>query len=176
MPEKEDYLIWLNKVKLAYNYFEEARNVFTKLMKGGYLFKLKTHEAECLIRMNRLEEALKKCKSMFEERDRERNNYADLFYNTSLYHAAVIEYYLGKYEESKRYFQQFFQYMKIFCKQVFPKENYLKLMNQNVFDENPQTMKKFFRNSLKIFEEIYWKDYEFTKYYVEKNWDLVKFR
>ena len=145
-------------------------------MKGGYLFKLKTHEAECLIRMNRLEEALKKCKSMFEERDRARTNYADLFYNTSLYHAAVIEYYLGKYEESKRYFQQFFQYIKIFCNQVFPNETYLKLMTKTVSAENPQTMKKFFRNSLKIFEEIYWKDCEFTKYYVEKNWDLVKFR
>ena len=48
-------------------------------------------------------------------------------------------------------------------------------MDQGVFNENLKRMEEYFENSLKVFEEIYWKDYEFTKYYVEKNLSIVKF-
>jgi hypothetical protein len=77
----------LNKAKEAYDYFLQAKAIFSKAMIGDYLFRLKTHEAESLIRLNRLDEA-------------------------------------------------------------------------------------FFENALKVFEAVYWKDYEFTKYYVEENLKL----
>ena len=82
----------LNEATKAYDYFETSRKIFERLMKGDYLFKLKTHEAECLVRMNRLDEAMKKCEEIFAEKERERNNYTDLFLNTGYYHAAVIKF------------------------------------------------------------------------------------
>ena len=165
----------LNKVARAYDYFEQARNILTKLQKGDYLFKIKTHEAECLVRMNKLNSAMKWCESTFAEQDRERTNYSDLFFNTSLYHAAIIKYKQKDYSASRKYFQKFFRAMNVLCKRILVKDSYEKLMDQGVFNENLKRMEEYFENSLKVFEEIYWKDYEFTKYYVEKNLSIVKF-
>lgn len=157
----------LNKVAQAYDYFERAREILTKLMKGDYLFKIKMHEAECLVRLDRLDEAFIVCEDMFATRDRERNNYANLFFNTCYYHAAIIKYRQKNFKSAKKYFQKFFESMKVFCREIASKEEYYKLEQENVFDKEA-SMKKFFKNSLKIFEVIYWKNYEFTKYYVEK--------
>ena len=163
----------LNKVAEAYDYFEKAREILTKLMKGDYLFKIKMHEAECLVRLDRLDEAFVVCEDMFATKDRERNNYANLFFNTCYYHAAIIKYRQKDFEAAKKYFQKFFESMKVFCREIASEDEYDKLEQENAFDINA-SMEKFFKNSLKVFEVIYWKDYEFTKYYVEKNIDLIK--
>jgi tetratricopeptide (TPR) repeat protein len=65
----------LNKVKEAYDYFMQAKEVFSKAMIFDYLFRLKMHEAEALIRLNRLDEASKACEEIFAIENRERNNY-----------------------------------------------------------------------------------------------------
>lgn len=163
----------LNKVAEAYDYFEKAREILTKLMKGDYLLKIKMHEAECLVRLNRLDEAFAACEDMFATKDRERNNYANLFFNTCYYHAAIIKYRQKNFESAKKYFQKFFESMKVFCREIASKEEYGKLERENVFDIEA-SMEDFFKNSLKVFEIIYWKDYEFTKYYVEDNLRLLK--
>jgi DNA-binding CsgD family transcriptional regulator/GTPase SAR1 family protein len=51
----------LNKVQEAYDYFIKAKDIFSKAMILDYLFRLKMHEAEALIRLNRLDEAYKAC-------------------------------------------------------------------------------------------------------------------
>ena len=163
----------LNKVAEAYDYFEKARKILTKLMKGDYLFKIKMHEAECLVRLDRLDEAFVVCEDMFATKDRERNNYANLFFNTCYYHAAIIKYRQKDFEAAKKYFQKFFESMKVFCREIASEDEYDKLEQENAFDINA-SMEKFFKNSLKVFEVIYWKDYEFTKYYVEDNLKLLK--
>ena len=93
--------------------------------------------------------------------------YSNLFFNTCYYHAAIIKYRQKNFKSAKKYFQKFFESMKVFCREIASKEEYYKLEQENVFDKEA-SMKKFFKNSLKIFEVIYWKNYEFTKYYVEK--------
>ena len=163
----------LNKVAEAYDYFEKAREILTKLMTGDYLLKIKMHEAECLVRLNRLDEAFVACEGMFATKDRERNNYANLFFNTCYYHAAIIKYRQKDFEAAKKYFQKFFESMKVFCKEIASKEEYDKLEQENAFNTKT-SMEGFFKNSLKVFEVIYWKDYEFTKYYVEDNLKLLK--
>ena len=163
----------LNKVAEAYDYFEKAREILTKLMTGDYLLKIKMHEAECLVRLNRLDEAFVACEGMFATKDRERNNYANLFFNTCYYHAAIIKYRQKDFEAAKKYFRKFFDSMKVFCKEIASKEEYDKLKQENAFNTKA-SIEDFFKNSLKVFEIIYWKDYEFTKYYVEKNIDLLK--
>lgn len=164
----------LNKVNEAYNYFIEAKEIFLKASVGEYLFRLKMHEAESLIRLDKLEEAHKACKEMFTIKDRERNNYCDLFYNTCFYHAAVIKYRKNELNEAKDYFTQFFQSMRSLCKNILTPAKYNVLLQSNAFEKRPSSMEKCFENSLKIFEAIYWKDYEFTKYYVAGNINLAK--
>lgn len=163
-----------NNPSKALDYFKEARRIFTKLMKGDYLYKLKTDEAECLVRLNELDKAMDICESMFAEEGRERNNYTDLFLNSSYYHAAVIKYKKKEYKASREYFRKFFRLMNGFCKAVLKNDVYLALKKQDIFNENADNMIRYFENSLKIFEAIYWKNYEFTKYYVEENLRLAK--
>lgn len=162
----------LNFVEKAYDYFSEAKRIFAKSMTGDYLFKLKMHEVECLVRMNRLNEAFKVCEEMFNIKNRERTNYADLFFNTCYYHAAIIKYRQREYENSKQYFKLFFKSMNEFCKRFISEEVYRKLVTSRAFELDFSDFKRCFSDSLKIFEAIYWRDYEFTKYYVEKNCHL----
>ena len=159
----------LNKVREAYDYFMKAKKIFVEMSAAAYLFGLKMHEAESLIRLDRLDEAFQACESMFATKDRERNNYCDLFYNSCYYHAAVIKYRQRDFAASQKYFAKFFISMKELCKNILYREKYDELLKQNAFLENPQDLKTSFENSLKVFEAIYWKDYEFTKYYVEEN-------
>ena len=65
--------------------------------------------------------------------------------------------------------------MNVLCKRILAKDSYKKLVDQGAFNESLERMEEYFENSLKVFEEIYWKDYEFTKYYVEKNLSIVRF-
>lgn len=164
----------LNNINEAYHYFIQAKEIFLKASIGEYLFRLKMHEAESLIMLNRLEEAYKACEEMFSSKDRERNNYCDLFYNTCYYHAAVIKYRIGDLNASQKYFVEFFQSMRILCKNILSKDKYDELIKQNAFDEKFSDIKSGFENSLKIFEAIYWKDYEFIKHYVANNINLTK--
>lgn len=162
----------LNFVEKAYYYFLDAKRIFAKSMTGDYLFKLKMHEVECLVRMNRLDEAFNVCAEMFAEKNRECTNYADLFFNTCYYHAAIIKYRQQEYEEAKHYFKIFFESMNVFCKGFISADVYKKLVASGAFETQFSGFKRYFENSLKVFEAIYWKDYEFTKYYVEENCKL----
>ena len=159
----------MNSVFKSYRYFTEARQIFTKLMKGDYLFKLKNHEAECLIRMNRVKEALEVCKIALKEKNRERNNYSDLFFNTCYYHAAVATYHLKDVESSKKYFREFLLLMNELCQNILDEKAYKTLLKNNTFNNEQQNIRDYFEKSLQIFEAIYWKGYEFTKYYVKLN-------
>jgi hypothetical protein len=132
------------------------------------------HEAESLIRLNRLPEAWNACESMLATKNRERNSYCDLFFNTCYYHAAVIKYKQNDLKSAADYFAKFFASMKLLCKNILSPEKYDELIKQNAFAENLLDLKTFFENSLRIFEVIYWKDYEFTKYYVEENLKLFQ--
>jgi hypothetical protein len=64
--------------------------------------------------------------------------------------------------------------MKTLCGNILSLEKYDELVKQNAFPANPSDPKTCFKKALLIFEAVYWKDYEFTKYYVEENLKLVK--
>ncbi len=159
----------LNKIETAYSYFMIAKSIFAEIYESSYLFKLKMHEVECLIRLNKLDEAMKICEETISTENRERNNYCDLFFNTCFYHAAFIKYKQGRIDLSKEYFEKFFESMEILCQNILSSEKYNDLKKENAFDKNHSDVKSYFENSLKVFEAIYWKNYEFTKYYVEEN-------
>jgi tetratricopeptide (TPR) repeat protein len=162
-----------NRVKEAYNYFREARKIFSQANVGAYLFRLKAHEAESLIRLNRLDEAFRVCASVFSTKNRERNNYCDLLFNACYYHAAVIKYRQGDMKSATDYFAKFFASMEALCKNILSKEKYDELIKQNAFRETPVDSKSCFENALRIFEAVYRKDHEFTKYYLEENLKLL---
>ncbi|MDR3157093.1 MAG: LuxR C-terminal-related transcriptional regulator [Lactobacillales bacterium] len=159
----------LNKIQGAYDYFMKAKEIFSKAMISDYLFRLKMHEAEALIRLDRLDEAFKVCEEIFVIENRERNHYCDLFFNTCYYHAALIKYRENDLESSKKYFKKFFSLMRELCQEIVPEDVFNDLIRQNSFAEEKSDIKAYFEDSLKVFEAIYWKDYEFTKYYIEEN-------
>jgi hypothetical protein len=109
---------------------------------------------------------------MFSTKNRERNNYCDLFFNTCYYHAAVIKYRQNDIKSAADYFAKFFTSMKVLCNNILSSGKYDELIRQNAFQENPSDLKICFENALHVFEAIYWKNYEFTKYYVEENLKL----
>jgi DNA-binding CsgD family transcriptional regulator/GTPase SAR1 family protein len=159
----------LNKVQEAYDYFMKAKEIFSKAMIFDYLFRLKMHEAEALIRLDRLDEAFQACKEIFAVENRERNHYCDLFFNTCYYHAALIKYRKNDLKSSQKYFKKFFSLMRELCREIVPQSEFNCLVKQNVFSEEKNDSKAYFEDSLKVFEAVYWKDYEFTKFYVEEN-------
>ena len=159
----------LNEVEKAYQYFMQAKEVFSKALIFDYLFRLKMHEAEALIRLNRLDEAFEVCDEIFSIQNRELNNYCYLFFNTCYYHAAIIKYKQGNERATRKYFREFFLSMQKLCKRIVPPMEYENLVVGGAFDADMLDLEKYFENSLKVFEAVYWKDYEFTKYYVEKN-------
>ncbi|MBO6056413.1 MAG: hypothetical protein J6P84_05565 [Alphaproteobacteria bacterium] len=172
----------MSKVSRAYKYFLESESFFSKLMKGEYLFRVKCHEVECMIRLNKLDEAMQICENVlnYEDKgghtygDRERNNYCDLLYDTCIYHAAIIGYRKKNFDVSQKYFQDFFKNIRKLCKEILPESTYHDLEKQKAFDESFKSMRGYFENSLKIFEAIYGKNYEFNECYVGKNLLLTK--
>ncbi len=172
----------LGKVSRAYKYFLESESFFAKLMKGEYLFRVRCHEVECLIRLNRLDEAIRVCENVlnYEDKegnsygDRERNNYCDLLYDTCMYHAAVAEYRRKNIDSSRKYFANFFKEVNVLCERILERSSYQTLSGQGVFLENSKDMSECFENSRRIFEEIYGKDFDFIEHYVKKNQLLTK--
>ena len=155
----------LNKINEAYDHFSKAKKFFQKAHSVSYLFKLKNHEIETLIRLHHFDTAKKICEEVFSLRNRERNNYSDLFFNTCYFHAAIINLHKHNEAAAMECFHEFFRLMQQLCKQILSTENYAQLIQQKVFEGD--NVSQCLVNSLIIFEQIYWKDYEFTKYYIE---------
>jgi hypothetical protein len=109
----------------------------------------------------------------FSTKNRERNNYYGLFFKACYYHAAVIKYRQNDTKSAADYFAKFFASMKTLCKNIVSPEKYSELVKLGAFQENPHDPKTCFENALHIFEAVYWKNYEFTKYYVEENLKLL---
>ncbi|MDR2723995.1 MAG: LuxR C-terminal-related transcriptional regulator [Holosporaceae bacterium] len=118
----------LNKIKEAYDYFQEAKRIFSQAHIGAYLFRLKMHEAEALIRLERWSEALEICEETFALKDRERNNYCDLFFNTCYYHAGLIKYHQNDKNAALKYFEKFFDGMRELCGKIVLPEEYRHLI------------------------------------------------
>ena len=95
--------------------------------------------------------------------------YSDLFFNTCYYHAAVATYHLKDVESSKKYFREFLLLMNELCQNILDEKAYKTLLKNNMFNNEQQNIRDYFEKSLQIFEAIYWKGYEFTKYYVKLN-------
>lgn len=173
LREKALSYLRLNRVSEAYDYFLNAKEKFSQTLMREYLYRLKMHEIEALIRLNRFDEALRVCYDLFSMKNREKNNYCDLFFYTCYYHAAYIMYKKQDIKASLDYFEKFFISMNELSKKLLTKEAFDELVSSKVFEPS-KDLKVCFEKSLKIFEAIYWKDYEFTKYYVEEHLKNLK--
>lgn len=168
LREKALSYLRLNKVSQAYDYFLKAKEKFSKTLMREYLYRLRMHEIEALIRLDRLDEAYGVCNDLFSIKNREKNNYCDLFFFTCYYHAAYIMYKKNNYPAALVYFEKFFTSMKELSKKLLTTDAFYKLVSSNAF-KHSKNLKTCFEKSLKIFEAVYWKDYEFTKYYIEEH-------
>ena len=155
----------LNKIKTANQHFLKAQYFFKKAHNNSYLFKLKNHQIEVLVRLEDLDKAYEICEEVFMLQNREQNNYSDLFYATCYFHAAIIKSLQQNKTVAMQHFHRFFCIMQKLCATILDKESYEALLEQKAFEN--MSISQNLHHSMLIFENIYWKDYEFIKYYVE---------
>jgi tetratricopeptide (TPR) repeat protein len=169
--EKGHAYLRMNELKKAKEMFEHARKVCDKAQVNEYVWRTRMQQTETLIRLGELDEAYENCVFMFNEKDRDRNIGADLFYNTSYYHAAVIKHRQGDVAQSLKYFEKFFVLMREFCKDFLDKENYEKMIKEKTFetDLSELEIKKYYANALKIFSAVCKKGSGFITDYIEQN-------
>jgi tetratricopeptide (TPR) repeat protein len=169
--EKGHAYLRMNQLKKAKEMFEQARKVCDKAQVNEYVWRTRMQQTETLIRLGELDEAYENCVFMFNQKDRDRNIGADLFYNTSYYHAAVIKHRRGDVAQSLQFFEKFFVLMREFCKDFLAKEKYEKMVDEKTFETNLSELeiKKYYANALKIFSAICKKGSGFITDYIEQN-------
>ncbi|MDR3245811.1 MAG: LuxR C-terminal-related transcriptional regulator [Prevotellaceae bacterium] len=169
--EKAHAYLRMNELQKAKEMFSRAREICDKAPIDDYIWRIRMQQTETLVRLGELEEAYKNCTYMFSIPNRERNIAGDLFYNTCYYNAAVIQYRLGNKAKAAEHFYDFIANMKKFCKEFLKKEEYEKLIHENVFEvaADKSDIKKYFSSALKIFTAVCKKGSGFITDYVEKN-------
>jgi DNA-binding CsgD family transcriptional regulator/tetratricopeptide (TPR) repeat protein len=169
--EKGHAYLRMNELKKAKQMFEQARKVCDKAQINEYVWRTRMQQTETLIRLEELDEAYENCLFMFNEKDRDRNIGADLFYNTSYYHAAVIKHRQGNISESLEHFKKFFVLMEEFCKEFLDRKSYEKMVNEKTFETNLSELeiKKCYANALKILSAVCRKGSGFITDYIEQN-------
>jgi tetratricopeptide (TPR) repeat protein len=169
--EKGHAYLRMNQLKKAKDMFEQARKICDKAQINEYVWRTRMQQAETLIRLGELDEAYENCVFIFNQKDRDRNFGADLFYNTSYYHAAVIKHRQGDVAQSLQYFKKFFASMREFCKDFLSKEDYENMLNEKTFetDLGELEIKKYYENALKVFSAVCKKGSGFISDYIEQN-------
>jgi tetratricopeptide (TPR) repeat protein len=132
--EKGHAYLRMNQLEKAKEMFEQARKVCDKAQVNEYVWRTRMQQTETLIRLSELDEAYENCVFMFNQKERDRNIGADLFYNTSYYHAAVIKHHQGNVVQSLQYFEKFIAAMREFCKDFLDKEKYEKMVDEKIFE------------------------------------------
>lgn len=163
----------LNKLSEAKRSFEKARELFDKTMIGDHSLRLRMQEAETLVRLGEFNQAYKNCIDVLDKRNRERNDYNELFFNTAHYNAGVIQYKIGVYEKALRHFQDFATGMEKFCKVFLSQEKYAKLLSINAFEiiDDVARLKDCLKNALNIYREVCMEGSEFVADYVQMNYE-----
>jgi tetratricopeptide (TPR) repeat protein len=169
--EKGHAYLRKNQLKKAKEMFKEARKVCDKAQINEYVWRTRMQQPETLIRLGELNEAYENCEFIFNEKDRDRNIGADLFYNTSYYNAAVIKHRQGYVTQSLEHFEKFFVLMQEFCKDFLDEKSYQKMENERTFETKLSELeiKKYYENALKVFSAVCKKGSEFITDYIEQN-------
>lgn len=176
LMEQGHAILRLNNLRKAREILDKAHKIADKTMIGDHVYRVRMQEAEVLIRLGEYEKAYNNCLDVFAKKNKERNNYNELFFGTAYYNAAVVKYKIAEFDLALKHFQDFTKYMSVFCKNFLPTDDYLRLLNANVFEiiTDKRMLKKCFKNALCIYSTACMKGSEFITDYVQKNYEMCK--
>ncbi|OJW47258.1 MAG: hypothetical protein BGO67_04115 [Alphaproteobacteria bacterium 41-28] len=166
------------QVKLAEDKLTKAILINEKTLgvNNSAILEARVYRAEARIRLGQLGEAYEDCVSIFKMERKEKNNYLDLIYLASIYHAAIIKYRQEDIKKSLEHFADFFNYAEPFCKLFLDEKIYRELESKGIFIkilyDNRQpadNIKQYLKNCYLIFSAIYGESHPFVRDYVLQN-------
>ena len=130
-------------------------------------------EAETLVRLRLYEEAYGNCIEVIEIKDKEKNDYNELFFCTAYYNAAVIKYKTGDYLKSLEHFKDFINNVRPFCKRFATAEQVKMLEKEGAFrlHSRIEDIPTYLKQALLIFKTVCLDGSEFISDYVQKNYE-----
>ncbi len=176
LMERGHATLRLNRLNEAREILKKAHELFDKTMMGDHVSRFRMQEAETLVRLGLYEEAYKNCVDVIEIKDKEKNDYNELFFCTACYNAAVIRYKTGDYSKSLEHFAEFTRNMDVFCKKFLTKQQVKDLERAGAFRLHSQIedIPAYFKQALLIFETVCLDGSEFISDYVQKNYEDSK--
>lgn len=175
--------VLLNKGDLtnAEKRLTEAIEISEKIVGDAYSLATKVFRIETRVKLKNLENAYQDCLFILKIDRKKRNNYLDLLYYITYYHAAIIKYQQEDFEKSIEYFSCFFANMQAFCKKFLNQQTYINLELKGFFkiaeyDKNraKEDIKNYLYYSLEIFSAIYGHEHPFVKGYALKNYEMFQ--
>ncbi|MBS0186111.1 MAG: hypothetical protein JSS34_07220 [Proteobacteria bacterium] len=170
-----EMLLRNKKIKEAEVKLTESIKTSEKLAGKFDALQAKVFRAEARIRLGKFKEGYEDCMSAIKTERKISHNYFNLMYFTSFYHAAIIKYKENDLVISSKHFEDFFKYMKEFCKDFLDPHEFQLLEEKKVFNKiihgkNPNIyeIKDCLRRSAEIFISIYGENHSFIKDYVKK--------
>lgn len=125
----------------------------------------KVHCAEAYIRLGKLDLAYSDCMDVIQSTTHLPNLRSQLLYTECLYHAAVIAYKQQQHQEAQQHFQNFYQKISNFCKELLPEE----LLQHTLTTNGSKNFVVDFQKCLSIFTSIYGNNHPFVRDYVASN-------
>lgn len=169
-------LLRKGKLNYALNILNRVINTKQEINADYYLFHALVSRTEVLIRLNKLNEAYNDFQCAINKKGNRTDNYTNLLFCISFYHAFIIKYRQKNYKLALKHFSDFCSSIKKFCGCFLKESEYNKLLNKNVFEvvTDESRIKTCLQNSIEIFSSIYGKDHPFVKKYVieNSNWQL----
>ena len=176
LMERGHATLRLNRLSEAREILKKAHELFDKTMIGDHVSRFRMQEAETLVRLGLYEEAYKNCMEVIEIKDKEKNDYNELFFCTACYNAAVIKYKTGNYSKSLEHFKDFISNMRPFCEKFLSEQQVENLGRAGAFRLHSQVedIPTYLKQALLIFKTVCLDGSEFISDYVQKNYEDSK--
>lgn len=173
LMERGHATLRLNKLSEAREILKKAHELFDKTMIGDHVSRVRMQESETLVRLGLYEDAYKNCLEVIGIKDKEKNDYNELFFCTACYNAAVIKYKTRDYSKSLEHFAEFTRNMDTFCKKFLTRQQVEVLEKAGAFRVHSQagSIPMYLKQALLIFKTVCLDGSEFISDYVQKNYE-----
>lgn len=173
LMERGHATLRLNRLEEAKEILKKAHELFDKTMIGDHVSRVRMQEAETLIRLGLYEDAYKNCLNVIGIKDKEKNDYNELFFCTACYNAAVIKYKTRDYSKSLEHFAEFTRNMDTFCKKFLTRQQVEVLEKAGAFRvySQAESIPIYLKQALLIFKTVCLDGSEFISDYVQKNYE-----
>lgn len=165
-----------NNLFAAERKLTEAIDLISSTLGEKSAWFYKVLRSEVRIRLDKFQEGYDDAISVQNTDGIETNPLHDLRFIMTAYHAAFAQYKLGNYQQSAKYFTNFFQGIDDFCKSFLDTAEYNALIEKQAFvvvlyDKKVavENIKTYLNQSLEIFTTIYDADNPFVRDYIAVN-------